>query len=116
MIKLLLDTCVSGGVREQLQTNGYDVIYTGDWLEDPGDNEILAIAYQEQRTLVTLDKDFGEIAIVRGQPHYGIIRLVNIATKKQAEVCVEVLMRYNRELQAGAIVTASPGRVRIRSN
>lgn len=116
MIKLLLDTCVWGGVRTQLQTNGYDVIYAGDWLEDPGDNEILAIAYQEQRTLVTLDKDFGEIAIVRGQPHCGIIRLVNIAAKQQAAVCVEVLMRYDRELQAGAIATASLGRVRIRSN
>ncbi len=30
--------------------------------------------------------------------------------------CVEVLMRYARELQGGAIVTASPGRVRIRSS
>lgn len=87
-----------------------------DWLEDPGHNEILAIAYQEQRTLVTLDKDFGEIAIVRGQPHYRIIRLVNIAAKQQATVCVEVLLRYDRELQAGAIATASPGRLRIRSN
>lgn len=116
MIKLLLDTCVWGGVRAQLQTNGYDVIYAGDWLEDPGDDEILARAYQEQRILVTLDKDFGEIAIVRGQPHCGIIRLVNIAAKQQAAVCVEVLMRYDRELLAGAIATASPGRLRIRSN
>jgi predicted nuclease of predicted toxin-antitoxin system len=116
MIKLLLDTCVWGGVRAQLQTNGYDVIYAGDWLEDPGDDEILTRAYQEQRILVTLDKDFGEIAIVRGQPHCGIIRLVNIAAKQQAVVCVEVLMRYDRELLAGAIATASPGRLRIRSN
>ncbi len=116
MIKLLLDTCVWGGVSAQLQANGYDVIYAGDWLKDPGDEEILTRAYNEQRILITLDKDFGEMAIVRGQPHSGIIRLVNVAAKQQAPVCVQVLMRYESELQAGAIVTASPGRVRIRGS
>lgn len=116
MSKLLLDSCVWGGVRAQLQTYGYDAIYAGDWLEDPGDEEILAIAYQEGRILITLDKDFGEIAIVRDRPHCGIIRLVNIAAKQQAAVCLEVLMRYDLELQAGAIATASQGRLRIRNN
>ncbi len=90
-----------------MQGNGYKI---------QGIGEILAIAYREGRILITLDKDFGEIAIVRGQPHCGIIRLVNIAAKQQAAVCLEVLMRYDRELQAGAIATASQGRLRIRSN
>ena len=40
----------------------------GDWEEDPGDEEILAIADSEGRTLVTLDKYFGELAIVRDHP------------------------------------------------
>ena len=46
MIKLLLDTCVWGGVRAQLQANGYDVVYAGDWLTDPGDEEILTPCLQ----------------------------------------------------------------------
>ena len=33
-------------------------------------------AYEESRVLVTIDKDFGELAIVRGQAHSGIVRLV----------------------------------------
>lgn len=53
---------------------------------DPGDEEILRLALTEKRILVTLDKDFGELAIVKGMPHCGIIRLVNISAKKQAMV------------------------------
>ena len=37
----------------------------GDWPTDPGDDDILTYAYQEDRILVTLDKDFGELAIVQ---------------------------------------------------
>jgi predicted nuclease of predicted toxin-antitoxin system len=34
--------------------------------------------HAESRVLVTLDKDFGELAIMKGAPHAGIIRLVGI--------------------------------------
>ncbi len=113
-MKLLLDTCVWGGVRTELVAAGYDVVWTGDWSEDPGDEEILATAYSEGRILVTLDKDFGELAIVRGTAHCGILRLVNLSTRQQATVCLRVLELYGNELASGAIVTAELGRVRIR--
>jgi predicted nuclease of predicted toxin-antitoxin system len=113
-MKILLDTCIWYGVRDGLISAGYDVIWTGDWSEDPGDEQILAAARNQGRILVTLDKDFGELAIVRGLPHCGIVRLVNLNTKQQIAVCLQVLSRYGQELEAGAIVTAELGRVRIR--
>lgn len=113
-MKLLLDTCVWGGVRTELVAAGYDVVWTGDWSEDPGDEEILATAYSESRILITLDKDFGELAIVRGTAHCGILRLVNLSTRQQATVSLRVLELYGNELASGAIVTAELGRVRIR--
>ena len=42
-MKLLLDSCVWGGVRDALVASGHDVVWTGDWDEDPGDDEILAL-------------------------------------------------------------------------
>ena len=63
-MKLLLDTCVWGGAVKPLVDAGHDVVWTGAWESDPDDDEILALAYREQRVLVTLDKDFGELAIV----------------------------------------------------
>lgn len=113
-MKILLDTCVWGRVRADLEADGHDVVWAGDWTTDPGDEEILAIAYSEGRILVTLDKDFGELAIVRQIPHRGILRLVNLSSRQQSAVCLRVLQLYGEELASGAIVTAELGRVRIR--
>ena len=113
-MKVLLDTCVWGGAVGPLTGAGHDVVWSGDWPEDPGDEEILARAYREQRVLVTLDKDFGELAILRGQPHCGIVRLVGFRARQQAVVCLRVLELRGEELRRGAIVTAEPGRLRTR--
>lgn len=61
-----------------------------------------------------LDKDFGELAVVRAQPHVGIVRLVQIPARRQGPVCAVVLDRYGPVLARGAIVTVEPGRVRVR--
>jgi len=113
-VRLLLDTCVWGGACEQLRTLGHDVIWAGDWSEDPGDEEILARAHREARILVTLDKDFGELAIVNNTLHGGILRLVDVAARQQAPVCQQALALHGKDLPLGAIVTAEPGRLRFR--
>jgi len=114
-MRLLLDACVWGGARQQLSQAGHDVVWAGDWREDPGDDEILARADRESRVLVTLDKDFGELAIVHGRRHRGIVRLVNISAQQQASFCLQALDRYATELDASAIVTVDAQRMRIRS-
>ncbi len=113
-MKVLLDTCVWGGVKSSLEAASYDVVWSGEWDADPGDEEILAMAYRDGRILITLDKDFGELAIVKGTPHCGIVRLVNLSGQQQGAVCLQVLELYGDELMAGAIVTAELKRVRIR--
>jgi predicted nuclease of predicted toxin-antitoxin system len=64
--------------------------------------------------LVTMDKDFGELAVVRGVSHCGIVRLVDVAASRQAEVCLMVLKRYETDLNRGALITVSSGLTRIR--
>ncbi len=113
-MRILLDTCVWGGARSALSGAGHDVLWTGEWTEDPGDSEILAFAQREQRVLVTLDKDFAELAIVRGVRHHGIVRLVNIAAREQGPFCAWILDRHGEELLAGALITGERGRLRIR--
>ena len=114
-MKILLDSCVWGKARHELEVAGHDVVWSGDWPSDPGDEEILAIANNQGRVLVTLDKDFGELAVLRGRPHCGILRLVGISARQQAAVCREVLVRHATELASSAIITAEVGRLRIRS-
>ena len=90
------------------------MVWAGNWDPDPGDREILRRAHDEQRVLVTLDKDFGELAIIRNQPHSGIVRLVGFSARAQAATCQEVLARYAEELRKGALVTVDATRVRVR--
>lgn len=52
-MKLLLDTCVWGGALKVLKDAGHDVIWTGAWLKDPGDDEILPHARENRQILVT---------------------------------------------------------------
>lgn len=75
-MKLLLDCCVWGKAADQLRVAGHDVVWAGDWDEDPGDSVILSIANQEDRIVVTIDKDFGELAVKDRMPHHGIVRIV----------------------------------------
>jgi predicted nuclease of predicted toxin-antitoxin system len=113
-VKVLVDSCVWGGIVKQLAEAGHDVVSTRDWESDPGDEEILRRAALAQRVVITLDKDFGELAIVRKHPHHGIVRLVGLRALEQGQVCLVVLERHKEELEAGAIITAEATRTRVR--
>lgn len=111
---VLLDTCVWGKAKEELSRAGHDTDWAGDWDRDPGDEEILRLAHEQDRVLITLDKDFGELAVAFGRPHSGLVRLVGLSAREQGPMCVDILTRYADEITAGAIVTVEPGRIRIR--
>jgi predicted nuclease of predicted toxin-antitoxin system len=113
-VKVLLDSCVWGGARLVIQDAGHEVDWAGDWPADPGDAEILRQATAAQAVLVTLDKDFGELAIVRRLRHTGVIRIVGFAAREQGPACVAALTQYGAELTAGALVTVERSRTRIR--
>lgn len=112
-MKFLFDACVSSGVSRKLQSEGHDTLWAGDWPENPSDDEILERAHRDGRILITLDKDFGELAIVHGRPHSGIVRLVNLTSRQQAEACLRVIELHGDELTSGAIITVEPNRIRI---
>ena len=114
MASILLDSCVWGGALPALSELGHDVVWSGSWAKDPGDSAILTIAHAEHRILVTLDKDFGELAILKGLPHSGIVRLTGFRAMQMANAIHHIVLAYGPELAAGAIVTADPERIRIR--
>jgi len=113
-MKFLLDSCIGWNVHLTLVEAGHDVAHVGDRGKDPSDPEILARACAEGRILVTLDKGFGRWAVKQRHPHRGILRLLNLSTQEQVEMCLNVLIRHASELEAGAIVTATPDKIRIR--
>ena len=110
-MRVLIARCVAGSVAAPLAAAGHEVECVADW---PGDAAILAHARNTGQVVLTLDKDFGELAIVLGHAHRGIVRLVGLTTAQQATASVAALNRYAAELSRGALVTAGPGRTRVR--
>jgi hypothetical protein len=65
-------------------------------------------AFGAARRQGTLDKDFGELAVVRKQPHSGILRLVGFAAREQAFACHEVLTSHGEEREFISDAAHSP--------
>jgi len=102
------------GAKQELQRAGHEVEWVGDWAADPGDDQILARAAQSKQVVVTLDKDFGELAVAFGATHAGIIRLVDIRYLEQAPICARAIAEHESDLARGAIVTVERSRTRVR--
>jgi predicted nuclease of predicted toxin-antitoxin system len=113
-MRIFLDTCLSKSACVVLREAGHDVVWSAEWPKDPGDDKILSVAHGEHRILITLDKDFGELAVVRRAPHSGIVRLVGFSAAEQGAICINILRQYGEQLKQGSIVTVNPKRVRVR--
>ena len=83
---------------------------------DAADEDVLALAHAQSRVLSSLDKDFGELAILRSKPHCGIIRFIDIAARDQGPTCEQLLNRFEFDLKNSAIITVINGRIRIRQS
>ena len=69
---------------------------------------------EDERVLLTEDKDFGELIFVRRLPHGPIVRLVELTVDEQAGGMAELLEHHAYELAAPVLVTLTRGRIRIR--
>ncbi|HLF35152.1 MAG TPA: DUF5615 family PIN-like protein [Cyclobacteriaceae bacterium] len=112
--KVLLDSSNWSGAKKEPTDAGYDVKGVGDFIEDPGDEIVIELAFTEHRILITLDKDFGELAIFKGKPHRGIIRIVDFSALHHGQISLSILDKYASELDHHAVITAERDRVRIR--
>ena len=114
-MKFLLDVCASSHALRTLLTDlGNDVLSALEADPRASDDALLALAIQEERVLVTEDKDFGELVFVRRLPHPCIIRFVDMRVEEKAVAMRELLERHADALRAGAIIVVTRGRVRIR--
>ncbi len=114
-MKFLLDACVASSVlRRTLIDLGHDVLSAHDALAHATDEALLAIAYRDDRVLVTEDKDFGELVFLRGLPHPCIVRLDGLTAAQEAAAMRDLVEHQGTTMQAGSIIVVTGERVRIR--
>ena len=80
---------------------------------DPGDQVLLRLAEAQDRILITIDTDFGELIYLHDVPHAGLIRLPDVPAAQRIELMAEVISRHQQALDTHAIVTIRGGRIRV---
>jgi predicted nuclease of predicted toxin-antitoxin system len=65
--------------------------------------------------VITVDKDFGTLAVALGEPHRGMVRLPDVPVEVRKRLMEQVLSSHEGDLAKGAIVTVSLHRIRVRS-
>ncbi len=115
-MKFVADEGVDGQIVESLRAAGHDVLYIAESGVGTNDDIILRYANDEDRILMTRDKDFGELVYRKKQIHSGIVlnRLYELPSETKAKIVVNVISKYGKELY-GSFTVIQPGRVRIKN-
>ena len=113
-MRFLVDECTGPAVAEWLREQDHEVFSVFEQARGMDDEDIIQKALDENRILVTNDKDFGEKVYRGGQLHKGIIllRLEDERTINKINVLRKVLDNYLSRLTESFIV-ATETRIRI---
>jgi predicted nuclease of predicted toxin-antitoxin system len=112
-MRFLIDRCAGSTIAEWLRQEGHEVLEARSLGPDPGDEQLLFIAVDQSRVVVTIDSDFGTIIFRDGAEHRGLVRLPDVPVAQRIETMRVILERHAADLAAGAIVTARGGRIRV---
>ncbi|MFZ3076900.1 MAG: DUF5615 family PIN-like protein [Candidatus Aenigmatarchaeota archaeon] len=95
-MRFLIDECTGKRLAKLLEKEGYDVIFAGDIMSSASDEEIIKKCEDDDRILVTDDKDFGEMVFRLGKPIRGVI-LIRIVAKPETrlEAILKLLKNYD---------------------
>ena len=79
------------------------------------DDEILKLATQEKRMVLTMDKDFGELVYSSNLPHAGvlILRLEDFDSAQKVDVVRRIIQGYQTQI-IGKFCVFKDNKLRIR--
>jgi len=107
------ESCAMPVIRA-LREAGHDVIAIAEVAAGATDDHVLKRALQDNRVLITEDRDFGELVYARGRSSAGVILLRFHSRVRQAKAAtvVEAVLKLGSRLE-GRFTVVEPGRVRI---
>ncbi len=115
-MRFLADESCDFAVTRGLRAAGHDVLAVSE--EKPGskDIEVIGFAREEERVLLTEDKDFGQLVYAGGHGGTGVV-LIRFAApaRLQAPGAVLALVEAFGDRLPVSFVVLEPGRVRIGS-
>ena len=114
-MNFLADEGVDGSIVKGLRELGHDVFYVVEQIHSLEDDVLLEKARNENRILITRDKDFGELVYRLHKVHSGVIliRLEGCDTIDRGELVCKLVKKHESLLQ-NSFSVIQRGVIRIR--
>ncbi len=115
MVAFLVDECFSGPLLRARRNGGFDVIRSADTEPAASDDRVLALAFEQNRIVLTEDNDFGDLTVRLQFRTHGVIR-VNLKSLDRTAQMSRFLSALTElgDKCIGALVTIESTRTRIR--
>jgi|ERR1017187_664759 predicted nuclease of predicted toxin-antitoxin system len=116
-MKLLLDQGTPRSTAALLRQTGFEAVHAAEiGMAEAVDEEILARALSENRTLVTLDADFHSLLALSqaSKPSVIRIRIEGLRAEDLHELLQDVIRHCESDLKAGAMISVQENRIRVR--
>ncbi|MEJ5312194.1 MAG: DUF5615 family PIN-like protein [Anaerolineae bacterium] len=115
MIRFLADACCDALVVRTLRALAYDVAFVAETEPDKSDEAILGQSLEEQRVILTEDRDFCTLVFRDRRPAYGIVlmRIPPTERPRRADRITTLVAEYPSRLP-GSMTTLSLTNIRIR--
>ncbi|MCP5102035.1 MAG: hypothetical protein GY950_01585 [bacterium] len=113
--KFLADEGFSFHITSALRDRGYNVKWVGDFAAGVSDRTVYDLAQDDDRIILTEDKDFGELAVRYKLDALGVVLLRISSTEKELRIkrVIELLDRFPGKLE-GHLVVIDPEKFRFR--
>ena len=115
MMRFLADENVDFPVITILRQHGYDIRSVLEEFPSIDDDFVLNLANKDNRILITLDKDFGELVFRLHKIHQGVVllRMDELPSEEKAKVLLQIFKERGAELtKAFSVVTDKFVRIR----
>lgn len=115
-MKFLADESVDYPIVSHLKSEGIDIVAISDMAPGIVDSEALKIANDQDRILITMDKDFGDLVYRLKQAHVGVIlvRLDSVPPNVKIEKLFQLIKERNLQLE-NSFTVLQENLVRVRS-
>ena len=114
-MKLLADECCDALLVSGLRDDGHDVVYVLESARGSDDETVLQLAADEERILLTEDKDFGELVVRLQLPAHGVVLLRLNPTDSVAKLSrIRDLLKKEASRLAHSFVVVDEAQARFR--
>ena len=114
-LKFLVDVGVGKNIEIWLQSQGFVTVAIRDINPRMLDVDVLKLALNDGRIVITMDKDFGELVYHRKQKHSGVLLLrMEDASRDEKISAVQSILHQHGELLSGSFSSYQNGKLRIR--